>query len=149
MVAALAALAFASNPVQRYDFMAGTTITLSGTSTVHDYSCTAKVVQGTLLGEVDQAKKLIGIAETKVTIPVNNLECGKGEMNENLQKALKSKENPNIVFALKEVAMAGQDQKGRNAMKTKGQLAVAGVQKPIEFAAAGVVRADGLIEIKR
>ena len=72
----------------------GSKLWLNGTSNVKDFKCDA--------GELTSTVTTNGavVATAKVTVPVAQLECGNGKMNEHMRKALKSDTNPNIEFAM-------------------------------------------------
>ena len=132
----------------RYDFVAGSTLTIDGTSTVHDYSCSAKTLQGFMTSEADESGKLVKVTDTRVTVAVTNLDCGKSQMNDNLKKALKMKANPNITFTLESATLAAGDQNVRTTIKARGQLSVAGTTKPVDLTVTAVTRPDGKIELQ-
>lgn len=80
-------------------------LTLTGGSNLHDWACTTNTLRATI--EVDSAfesKALTDVAEpitrVSVSIPVKSLKCGKGKMDENLYKALRADEFPEINYVL-------------------------------------------------
>jgi polyisoprenoid-binding protein YceI len=84
----------------------------------------------------------------KVFVPVADLECGNGKMNDHMRKALKAADNPAIEFTL-----VSYELRGTQAL-LRGTLGIAGAQQEIEIPATvtqedgGVVRVKGETEIR-
>jgi hypothetical protein len=135
-------------------------LTLAGASNVHDWACTTNALRvsvavdpafgtGSLL---DLPKP---IADVSVTIPVKSLKCGKGKMDENLYKALRANEFPDIVYVLKSYKV---DDSGRAADRftavTVGELTVSGTTTRVEIPLqairldGGSVRGEGTLAMK-
>ncbi|HMP29294.1 MAG TPA: YceI family protein [Saprospiraceae bacterium] len=71
-------------------------VEISGTSTLHDW--TMKGIGGSCSAEFtfDGAGKISNVQGMNFTLPINVLKSGKGAMDKNAYKALKSDKNPNI-----------------------------------------------------
>lgn len=139
IVASLALAAAA--PVQagdaRIELAAGSTLTLRGKSTMHDYASKATRLQleveladamaeGPLplarLAEKGAVKSIV------LTVPVEGLKSEKEGLDKNMYKALKSAANPNIVFRF------GSVEPGANAVfRVAGELEVAGQRREVEL----------------
>jgi hypothetical protein len=129
----------------------GSKVWVSGGSTVRDWRCDAKTVESALVpGTQDPATAdLEQLVQTgKVVVPVADLECGNGKMNDHMRKALKADDNPAIEFT-----MVSYELRGTQAL-LRGRLGIAGAQQDIEIPATvtqedgGVVRVKGETEIR-
>jgi polyisoprenoid-binding protein YceI len=112
---------------------------LEGDSTLHRYASTATQIsfsaeisssgiQGGLAGTEEAVKRGL-VQNLRVMIPVGGLKSGKSGLDENLRRALKSGDHPDIVFT-----MAGYRLEGGPALDKVvawGALSVAGVEKPV------------------
>src|SRR5688500_2995880 len=67
----------------------GSKVWVSGGSTVRDWRCDAKTIESALeLLAQDPAAAVAQLVQTaKVAVPVADLECGNGTMNEHMRKA--------------------------------------------------------------
>lgn len=123
-------------------------VSLAGSSNVHDWACTSSSLNATIAldsGYQTHAFTSIErpITKVAVTIPVKSLKCGHGKMDENMYKALKAEQYPEITYVLGtyevDPTKTGTD---TFAARTTGELTVAGrsvtVQIPIT-----AVRQDG------
>jgi len=103
---------------------------IEGTSTIHDWTCKATTLDAAI--DVDPAAVQLAAAPPKmlkkvlVKVPVKALKCGHGGMDENMYKALKVEQFPEITFRLTrlESATAG-------AVKAIGALRIAGVDREV------------------
>lgn len=75
---------------------------IEGGSNLHAWSCTASTFDATI--DVDEAMLKARPAfqtvlrRVRVTVPVRNLKCNYGGMDNNLYKALKADETPQITY---------------------------------------------------
>jgi len=76
-----------------------------------------------------------------VVIPVAQLDCGNGTMNEHMRKALKADANPSITFTLDSYALNG------SAATLQGTLEMSGQKKPVEIPAT-ISEEGNLIHVK-
>ena len=79
----------------------GEVLSVSGTSSLHDWSVDATEMND-LLQELSISDGKLTINAFQISIPVASLDGGKGGMKSKLQKALKESEYPNIIFQLQE-----------------------------------------------
>lgn len=94
-------------------------LTISGTSTVHDWEVTVNSFVGSLTAQGDQIKDL------KIEVPVTNIKSERGPtMDNKMYAALKAEAHPNIYFSLDGVT--------DNKVVT-GVLTIAGVEKEVEI----------------
>src|SRR5439155_14045818 len=77
---------------------------IEGTSNLHDWSCKATALDAAI--EVDAAAVQLAVAPPKllkrvaVKVPVKSLKCGHGAMDDNVYKALKADETPEISYIM-------------------------------------------------
>ena len=114
-------------------------VILSGGSNVHDWTCKSADFKATI--EMDssyQAQPMTELAKpisrVEVTIPVKSLKCGKTKMDENMYKALREPEFPEIRYVLSsyEIDTTLTTRDGFTA-KTVGDLTVAGKTVRVEI----------------
>lgn len=104
------------------------TLWVEGGSTVRGWKCTAKKLDAQVVG--DPAASIADLVSgANVTIPVEQLDCGNGKMNEHMQKALQADKNPEIQFVMNSYDVSG------STATLKGSLKIAGTTKPIEIPA--------------
>jgi polyisoprenoid-binding protein YceI len=134
-------------------------VTLAGSSNVHGWACNSSSFNASIeLDSTYQIRPLTSVAKpiTKVvvTIPVKSLKCGHGKMDDNMYKALRANEFPEIRYVLetyeinKELTTADSF-----TARTVGELTVAGkstkVEIPIivERKAGGTMRGEGTVKL--
>ena len=123
-------------------------LTLAGGSNVHDWSCSSSTLNASIaLDEAYDTRPLTSIdkpiASVVVTIPVKSLKCGHGKMDDNMYKALKAEQYPDIKYVLTtyEIDKTRTTADAFVAL-TKGELTVAGQTKTIEMPLT-TLRRDG------
>jgi polyisoprenoid-binding protein YceI len=123
-------------------------VTLAGSSNVHDWSCKSSNFQATI--ELDsnyQTRPMTEltkpITKVAVTVPVTSLKCGNGKMDQNMYKALRASEFPDIQYVLASyVVDAGLATRDGFTAKTLGDLTVAGKTVRVEIPITAL-RKDG------
>jgi polyisoprenoid-binding protein YceI len=120
------------------------TMTLYGTSTLHDWNMTATVFTGNANFTLTADTKLIGLSALNIDLPVRNLKSKEDGMNDNAYDALKADKNKDIIF---KVTSATVTSSGGNKYQivALGNLTIAGVTKPVTLNTAAVVNTDGSI----
>ncbi len=114
---------------ERLSFQQGSRVTVEGTSTVHDWSCTTTSITGTL----DAADGFTGLSALTLSIPVNSLDCGNGTMNGKLREALCTS---TIRFVLAD-ARVGSPNGGVFGVEANGQLTIKGAARAQRVSAQG------------
>ncbi|MBZ5559986.1 MAG: YceI family protein [Acidobacteriia bacterium] len=117
------------------------TVTISGTSTVRNWSCPVEAAVKVTPGKPGAAVPGFpdGLQMVAFTVPVKAIECDNDTMNDHLRTALKEKTYPQIAYKMKQYTMAGN-----NAAKVDGQLTIAGVTRPVSFDVRLTPSANGI-----
>jgi polyisoprenoid-binding protein YceI len=103
----------------------GTELMVSGTSTLHDWEMKSAKATGQAVITMENGT-LKGIQSLSVNLTAETLESGKGQMDRNAFKALKTDKNPQIKYVLKDIK-SGQG----NTWTATGDITIAGVTKTI------------------
>lgn len=118
-------------------------VTVSGTSTLHDWTATAVAVNGTQTvpsGLLD-GPPAAGAPTGSFSIAVAALQSGKERMDRLMHEALGAPEHPRISFELRRAHVTGAHPSGGLAVAVTGVMTVAG--KPREVTVPMQVRRDG------
>lgn len=111
------------------------TITIEGTSTLHDWSATVGEYSGTLsLAKAFKTgkDKSMAIDQVTLSIQVESIDGGRGPvMNKKIKRALKSTEHPTIDFSIDQSQVLELNDK---SMQVTGTLKMAGVSKEVTLA---------------
>jgi len=152
LLALAAAMAFVGAPAAAQTKMSvrpESKVTLSGSSNVHDWSCSSGTLNATIELNDDYATKPLNeiakpIASVAVVIPVKTLKCGKGKMDDNMYKALKAEEFPEIRYVLDSYEVnAAETSADKFAAVTKGDLTVAGKTVKAEIPITAIRKEGG------
>ena len=109
-------------------------LSLSGTSTMHPYTVSTRVLKATgtsaTAADLKELLRAGALEAFELQIPVNTFTSDKDGLTKQMFKAMKADKHPLITFKLDgytvEPASAGA------TVKTTGMLTVAGVEKPID-----------------
>ncbi len=101
----------------------GAELSVSGTSTLHDWVMKSEKASGQAVITLENGA-LKGIQSLSVNLTAETLESGKSQMDKNAFKALKTDKNPQIKYVLKEIK-PGQG----NTWTATGDVTIAGVTK--------------------
>lgn len=119
---------------------------IEGGSNLHGWSCKASSIDATI--DVDEAflksTSPTLLKKVQVKVPVRNLKCGHGGMDNNLYKALKADDAPDISYILGsfDVVPAAGD---AFTVKSVGTLKIAGTEKTVNMDVSATKLADGSI----
>ena len=109
-------------------------IWVDGTSSLHDWTCEAPAVAGTLEAEASapEVDTLIeSLTRVEITVPVKALDCKKGKMDRKAYDALKADEHPQITYRLQSATVLEETQDGQVALNAEGTLTIAGAERPV------------------
>ena len=114
----------------------GVTISLTGTSTLHDWEMKGAQGLGQAAFDVDGTGKLTGLSKLNFSIPSVSLKSEHTMMDKNTYKALNSEKFPNISFTLSSatVTSLGNNNYQFNCV---GKLTIAGFTRDTDLVATG------------
>ena len=120
---------------------------IEGGSNLHGWSCKASSIDATVEVE-DGFLKAATITPTlvkkvQVKVPVRNLKCGHGGMDNNLYKALKADEVPEISYTLGTFDLVPGTATDSFTVKSVGTLKIAGTEKTVNMDVSALRTADG------
>jgi polyisoprenoid-binding protein YceI len=132
---------------------------IEGTSTIHDWSCKATTLDASI--DVDPSAVQLAAAAPKllkkvqVKVPVRSLKCGHGGMDDNMYKALKADQAPEISYIMATFdAVEATEEKSDFTLKTVGTLIIAGKENSVTVdvqahrLADGTIKATGTVPMK-
>ena len=126
-------------------------IWIEGGSNLHDWSCkatsfvaTIDVDSGFLKGATITSSSLKTVL---VTVPVRNLKCGHGGMDNNLYKALKADDTPDVNYLLKTLDVVPAAANDSFTVKAVGALKIAGTEKEVTMDVAVTRGSDGTVRV--
>ena len=110
-------------------------LTVAGTSTIHDWVMESSEARGQGSFIIEQGK-VTGVEGLEIVMPVKSLKSGKKSMDSNTYEALKEKDHPNITYKIVEIVSSNNGQ-----LDVKGRLTVAGntrmIRSKVKTAANG------------
>ena len=115
-------------------------IWFDGTSNVKSFSCAAKKLDLDIAADADATPAKI-VKTASLSIPVKQIDCKNGKMNDHMRDALKAEKNPNITWKLSSYRVDG------TAVVINGTLTIAGRENPIELKGTGAAT-NGTITLK-
>jgi len=131
---------------------------IEGTSTIHDWTCKATTLDAAI--DVDAAAVQLAesapklLKKVQVKIPVESLKCGHGGMDNNMYKALKADQTPEISYIMATFEAVAADEKNDFTLRTVGTLSLAGKENPVTVEvqahrlADGTIKATGTVPVK-
>lgn len=125
-------------------------MTISGTSTLHNWTCNVTTIKGSVtvdekILKKGEFKKGDKIAAVSVRVPVTSIKSERGEtMEQKMYNALKYEAHPDITFSLtdNQVTTGG---KASFALEAKGNLTIAGKTNAITLPVSGSRSGDGAL----
>jgi len=106
-------------------------VTISGTSTLHDWEMSCGKLEGDALIKFDKSHKIIELNNLTFRVIVSGMESGKSLMDNKTYDALKEKEHPKITYSLTDVTAIKATANGDYNITANGTLSIAGVTKRI------------------
>ena len=144
--AALASTAVPALAQQAVTFAPASKIVIEGKSNVHAWTCATSTFTATTevpdLPASESGSKLTALT---LSIPVSSLDCGHGDMNKNLRKAMHADQHPTIGYRM---TSYDATRKGDSYdVSMSGMVTINGVEKPIHVHASVTPNASGGAEI--
>jgi polyisoprenoid-binding protein YceI len=147
-VAAVAAAAAASGLATAYHPLPST-VTVEGTSTLHDWKVASnridgevEVPEGFLAGDTGQLPKV------RVTIPVLALESGKAKMDKLMHEALAADRHRAIEYHLAAATIRSGAGSQRVVLDTRGRLTIAGRSREVAMEVVVTRQAEGRLLVQ-
>jgi len=148
LLAAVTAASAQSASAVRLRLDPGSELTLSGTSSLHDFHCKTDKINAYVDVDPGYTKDLTKVARpivsVKVNIVVRSLSCGNSQMDANMYKTLKADDNPLIKYSLAGYdILDGTASPSSFTAKTSGTLAINGKEKTVDMKISAERNADG------
>jgi polyisoprenoid-binding protein YceI len=139
------AIALASLAVQgqdRYVQSGTSTISIAGTSTLHEWTMTSKEVSYDAMFETNSQGDPVRISSLLVSLPAESLKSEKTAMDKNAYKALKTDAHKQIAFQLVSSKLDGK------TIHCSGKLKIAGATKPVDMEVVYTLLPGGALKCK-
>lgn len=138
----LSAAASPAGAQQKFNFAPASKIVIEGKSNVHAWTCATSTFDATVaapkLAASETGSKLTDLT---LSIPVNSLDCGHGDMNKNLQKTMHADKNPVVKFRM--TAYEASKKGDSYDALVHGVLTINAVEKPVVLRASVTPNASG------
>lgn len=141
---ALAVGPYLTNAQNLYSINDAAALRVAGTSTMHDWEMETKKVSGKAEFILD-GNDLKDVKSLRITVAPENLKSGKGAMDKNAYKALKTDTHKEITFVLTRVTKVERST-DRYILTCEGNLTIAGKTKPVQLIAECRPGASGNIQ---
>ncbi len=126
-------------------YLKTTKLTVSGSSTLHEWTSDATKVEWSGLFLV-QDKKIVQAKDVQVKIPVTSIKSEKGKtMDNKTYEAFNSEKNPNIVYKLTSIKVSGAGPDF--TLDATGTLTMAGATQSIQMPVKAKLLANGDIQL--
>jgi hypothetical protein len=146
---AVASWATARDATPTIELSPASRLTLSGKSTLHDYTSRAtrmhlavELADGVSSGALARLAGPGAVKSLVLTIPVQGMKSEKEGLDKNMYKALKAEANPNIVFRLASAAANGT---APGEFRLSGALEVAGQTQAVDLDVRASETAEGIV----
>ena len=132
---------------------------IEGTSNLHGWSCKATTLDAAVELDAAAAAQMTvappkALKKVHVKVPVKSIKCGHGGMDDNVYKALKADESPEISYIMATFEAVPSEAKDSFTLHTVGTLTIAGKENKVSMdvlatrLADGTVKATGMVPIK-
>jgi polyisoprenoid-binding protein YceI len=126
----------------RYAQSSTSRISISGTSTMHDWTMTSEKATYDAVFETNPQGVPQQVTSLVVSVSAQSLKSGKNGMDKNAYAALKTDKHKQITFQLESGKIDGK------TIRCQGSLTIAGTTKQIEVETTYTILADGSIQCK-
>lgn len=131
------------------DLLAESRLWVGGTSSVRGWECRATTFAMTVESVPNAAATVLGgekaVVAAELTAPVDKLECGNGQMNGHMRKALKWETQPQIAFRMTSYELTRSNDS--LVVAIAGTLTLGGTEKPVELLALASATPDGALRV--
>ncbi|WEK34114.1 MAG: YceI family protein [Candidatus Pseudobacter hemicellulosilyticus] len=141
-VLVLQTIAFAGFAQEKYHAKDKVTLTVSGTSTMHDWTMKSSKGEANAVFTVN-GTSVTGCTFLSFVTPSESLKSEKSSMDKNAYKALKTSSAPTLSFNLTSATVAAD-----GTVKAQGKLSLAGTTLATELVGVAKVNADKSITVK-
>jgi polyisoprenoid-binding protein YceI len=125
--------------------IASHSMTVAGTSNLHDWTAEVEKVNGSFKVKMDNGK-LVDIQALNVVADAQSFKSSKGSiMNSKINDALNSKKHPRITYKMTKVDKITETA-GTFRVTTSGVMSIAGVNQNVTLEAVGKILPNGSIE---
>ena len=121
-------------------------LTVSGTSTLHDWDMKSLKANCTATFTQNSAGHITGLTALSFSTPANALKSEHSSMDNNAYKALKSDKNPAITYTMTS-AVITPGEAGTVSVKCAGKLTIAGTTRDQELVAVVKPNADNTLAV--
>jgi polyisoprenoid-binding protein YceI len=121
-------------------------MTLYGTSTLHDWTMTTHSFTANGEFTISPDNQLASLNSLTVVLPVKNLKSEHSGMDDNAYDALHADKNKDITFKLTSADITPQGG-NKYGIAAHGNLSIAGATKPVTLNANGVLNADQSLSV--
>ena len=104
----------------------GSSVTVAGTSTLHDWESVAEDMSGSAEMTLE-GNAITEISKLDFVVPVKSIKSGKGGMDKKIYEALKESNNPNIRYTLVSANINGTN------ISSTGDLTIAGKKRRVQM----------------
>lgn len=118
-------------------------VTVTGTSTLHDWSVESRTATGGFVAPAAGGTSATG----ELRIPAKSLAGTQGGLNDRMYKALKAEAHPTIVFELVELVVPA-DAVDATPWPVRGRLTLAGTTRELTLAPTATALADGRLRLE-
>jgi polyisoprenoid-binding protein YceI len=121
------------------------TLTINGTSTMHDYALSTTAL--TVVAAATKGKPLLQqgtLRSFELQIPVDSFTSEKDGLKEKMLETMKAERFPNIAFRLDTYEFETSPS-GQGIVRAKGTVTVAGVEQPVELLLDVAAGPEGLL----
>lgn len=144
-----AAVVVTATPVaaqRAVNFTPASKIVIEGRSNVHAWTCaTSSFDVAATVPDLPPTESGSKVTALSLSIPVASLDCGHGDMNNNLRKAMHADQHPMINFRMTSYDAAKKGDSYDAMMH--GTLTINGVEKPVDVRASVTPTASGGAEV--
>lgn len=120
--------------------MANSTMSIEGTSNVHDWVSRAEEISGSAVIALENGA-LTSVSDLSLIVQIKGIKSGKKGMDSRTYDALQEKKHPIITFTLSEISSISED-----GITATGELTIAGATQAVQMNVSYTVHEDGSLQ---